>query len=170
MTSMSERSPSMTSNKARILIVSSSYAPVVGGVQTVAHNLAKQLIGCGHEVRVVTHRYPVSLPAIETIDGIRVDRLLLLSPRIDYLRRQRPDLFGASLFYGPQSHSKLKKVMQEFRPDAVNVHFPDHQIPFILKLRREFAFRLVVSLHGHDVERFDAEPATADSEKRDANS
>jgi glycosyltransferase involved in cell wall biosynthesis len=112
----------------------------------------------------------VTLPAIETIDGIRVDRLLLLSPGIDYLRRHRPDLFGASLFYGPQSYSKLKKVMQDFRPDAVNVHFPDHQIPFILKLRREFAFRLVVSLHGHDVERFDAEPATADSEKRDSNS
>src|SRR5258708_34290912 len=89
----------MTGNKARILLVSCSYAPVVGGVQTVAHNLAKQLIDCGHEVRVVTHRYPVALPAKETIDGVRVDRLLFLSPDFDYLRRPRPDLFRAPFFY-----------------------------------------------------------------------
>ncbi|MDX6288670.1 MAG: L-malate glycosyltransferase [Blastocatellia bacterium] len=164
---MSEPTVFTTGNKARILIVSSSYAPVVGGVQTVAHNLAKQLIGCGHEVRVVTHRYPVSLPAQETIDGISVDRLLFLSPGFDYLRR--PDLFGASLFYGPQSHSKLKKVMQDFRPDVVNVHFPNHQIPFILKLRREFAFYLVVSLHGHDVERLDPAQGSENGDERVSN-
>ncbi len=157
----------MTSNKARILIVSSSYAPVVGGVQTVAQNLAKQLIGGGHQVRVLTHRYPVTLPAKETIDGVEVERLLFLSPGIEHLSRRRPDLFGASLFYGPQSHSRLKKVMQEFRPEVVNVHFPDHQIPFILKLRREFAFRLVVSLHGHDVERLDSDQSE-NGDKRDS--
>ena len=57
----------MFDGKARILIFSSSYLPVVGGVQTVAHSLAKQLILNGHEVRVATNRYPVSLPASETI-------------------------------------------------------------------------------------------------------
>ncbi|MDX6498802.1 MAG: glycogen synthase [Blastocatellia bacterium] len=167
---MPELSPVMISNKATVLIVSSSYAPVVGGVQTVAHNLAKQLIGRGHEVRVITNRYPVALPAKEIIDGVRVDRVLFLPPDFDYLRRRRPDLFAASLFYGPETQSKLRKVMRDFRPDVVNLHFPDHQIPFILKLRREFAFRLVVSLHGHDVERMDAEPATADAEKLDSDS
>ena len=43
--------------------------------------------------------------------------------------------------------------MRTFRPDVVNVHFPDHQISFVLALRRRFWFRLVVSLHGHDIER-----------------
>lgn len=167
---MTKHSPFIISNSARILIVSNSYAPVVGGVQTVARNLAKQLIGRGHEVRVITNRYPVALPAKEIIDGVRVDRLLFLSPDFDYLRRRRPDLFAASLFYGPQSHAKLRKVMRDFRPDVVNVHFPDHQIRFILKLRREFAFRLVVSLHGHDVERMDAGPAAAAGGKRKSNS
>jgi glycosyltransferase involved in cell wall biosynthesis len=136
----------------------------------VARNLASQLVGCGHKVRVVTNRYPVKLPAKETIDGVRVDRLIFLSPNFDHLRRLRPDLFGASLFYGPQNHSKLRKVMQDFRPDVVNVHFPDHQIPFILKLRDEFTFRLVVSLHGHDVERLDAESAEAKETAQDSNS
>jgi glycosyltransferase involved in cell wall biosynthesis len=43
--------------------------------------------------------------------------------------------------------------MRSFRPDVVNVHFPDHQIRFVLALHRRFKFRLVVSLHGHEVER-----------------
>src|SRR5260370_22964692 len=116
---MSEGSLSTIRNKASILIVSSSYAPVVGGVQTVSHNLAKQLISSGHNVRVVTNRYPVALPAKEIIDGVRIDRLLFLSPGFHYLRRRRPDLFGASLFYGPQSLSKLRKVMRDFRPEVV---------------------------------------------------
>ncbi|HYR76624.1 MAG TPA: glycosyltransferase family 4 protein [Pyrinomonadaceae bacterium] len=167
---MPECSPLMIGNKARILIVSSSYAPVLGGVQTVTQNLAKHLVGYGHEVRVITNRYPVTLRAKETIDGVRVDRLLFLSPNFAYLRRLRPDLFGASLFYGPQTQSRLRKLMRDFRPDVVNVHFPDHQIPFILKLRREFAFRLVVSLHGHDVERLDTEQAAANGEMRNTDS
>jgi len=42
--------------------------------------------------------------------------------------------------------------MRRFRPDVINVHFPDHQIPFVMALRREFDVRLVVSLHGYDIE------------------
>jgi glycosyltransferase involved in cell wall biosynthesis len=42
--------------------------------------------------------------------------------------------------------------MRSFRPRVVNVHFPHHQIRFVLGLRRQFEFRLVVSLHGHDIE------------------
>lgn len=126
---------------------------MVGGLQTVVHNLAQELIARGHDVRVVTNRYPKGLPTKETLDGVDVDRLMLLSPNAGYLRRGRPDLFAAALFYGPQSYARLRKIMSAFRPDVVNVHFPDHQIPFVLKLRDDFSFRLVVSLHGHDVER-----------------
>ncbi|HLN98958.1 MAG TPA: glycosyltransferase family 4 protein [Pyrinomonadaceae bacterium] len=147
---------SRASAKARVLILSNSYLPVVGGVQTVAHNLARELFASGHQVRVVTNRYPRSLPAKETIEGIEVDRILFIRPDFSYLRRGRPDLFAASLVNAPLTYAKLKNLLREFRPDVVNVHFPDHQIPFVLKLRSEFAFRLVVSLHGHDIDRLDA--------------
>lgn len=110
----------------------------------------------GHEVRVITNRYPTALPAKETIDDVKVDRLVFLSSRMDYLSHGRPDLFAASVFYGPRSYAALEKLMRDFRPDVVNVHFPDHQIPFVLKLRSKFSFRLVVSLHGHDVERMNS--------------
>lgn len=105
-------------------------------------------------MRVVTNRYPRSLPAREIVDGVPVYRLLLLSPNINNIRRKRPDLFLASFYFYPQSSWRLRNLMRSFRPEVVNVHFPDHQIPFVLALRRQFEFRLVVSLHGHDVERF----------------
>lgn len=156
----------MSSVNSRILLFTGSYLPVIGGVQTVAHNLAKELIAAGHQVRVVTNRYPVKLAAIDTIDGVSVERLLLLRPQWDQLRHKRPDLFLASLYFGPKNTWRLKRIFREFKPDVVNVHFPDHQVLPILKLRRRFGFRLVVSLHGHDVERFvDAPGSNGTGEK-----
>ena len=144
----------MKSSASKILIFSSSYNPVIGGVQTVTHNLAKQLLARGHEVRVVTNRYPIDLPSYETIEGVSVNRLLFLQPQIDHLRRGRFDLFAASLYLGPQSTWQLSRIVKRFRPDVVNVHFPDRKIESLLKLRTRFGFRLVVSLHGYDVQQF----------------
>ena len=146
----------------RILLIPNSYAPVLGGVQTVTHSLAQHLLNSGHQVQVVTNRYPRSLPKREMLDGVGVYRLLLLSPTVDSLRRKRPDLFLASLYCYPHSSWRLRNLMSNFRPEVVNVHFPDHQIRFVLALRRRFDFRLVVSLHGHDVERAHERDSVAD--------
>ena len=143
----------------RILLIPNTYVPVLGGIQTVTHNLAQHLLDNGHQVRVVTNRYPRSLPAQEMLDGVPIHRLLLLSPSIDSLRRRRPDLFLVSFYFHPHSSWQLRKLMRSFRPEVVNVHFPVHQIRFVLDLRRRFEFRLVVSLHGHDVDTAEKAPA-----------
>jgi len=59
---MPERAAFTTGKKARILIVSGVMRLWLAAFQTVAQNLAKQFLARGHEVRVVTHRYPVALP------------------------------------------------------------------------------------------------------------
>jgi glycogen(starch) synthase len=137
----------------RILLVPNTYHPVMGGVQTVTHNLAQNLLKSGHEVQVVTNRYPRSLPVREIMDGISVRRLLFLTPDMNTLQRGRADLFLASFYFYPSSLWRLRNLIRTFRPDVVNVHFPDHQINFILALRQRFEFRLIVSLHGHEIER-----------------
>lgn len=137
----------------RVLLISSTYAPVPGGVQMVTHNVAKRLLKKGHAVQVVTNHYPRSLPVRESLDGVSVERLLFLTPDISSLQRRRPDLLLASLYFYPYSLWRLRNIVRSFRPDIVNVHFPDHQIPFVLALRSGFDVRLVVSLHGHDIER-----------------
>src|SRR5215475_2714703 len=108
----------------KAILFPASYAPVVGGLQTVVQALAKYLKDSEHDIRVITNRYPVSLTASETIDGIEVNRLLFIKPQIDQLRRNRADLFIGSLYYGPNSYIRLKRIFNDVRPDVVNVHFP----------------------------------------------
>jgi len=107
-------------------------------------------------VRVITNRYPRSLPAREVIEDVTVERRLFLRPRKRDLTNWRPDLFLSSLYFYPATLMYLLRAMRELRPDVVNVHFPDAQMPFVLALRHLFKFRLVVSLHGHDIERWSA--------------
>jgi glycosyltransferase involved in cell wall biosynthesis len=138
----------------RVLLISSSYPPVLGGLQTVAHTLARYLTHRGHDVQVVTNRYPRSLPARQVLNGVPVYRWLFLTPDLGHLRESRPDLFLASLYFFPSTLFRLICLMRTFRPEIVNVHFPDAQVPFVHWLRRWFDFRLVVSLHGHEIERW----------------
>jgi glycogen(starch) synthase len=152
----------------RILLIPSSYPPVLGGLQVVVHTLARHLLRQHHKVRVITNRYPRSLPARQVIEDVIVERQLFLRPRKTDLTNWRPDLFLSSLYFYPATLMYLLRAMRELRPDVVNVHFPDAQIPFVLALRRLFKFRLVVSLHGHDIERWSA-CGEAENKKMRAN-
>ena len=144
----------------RILLVPNSYSPVLGGLQTVTHTLARHLIDQGHEIRVITNRYPRTLPPIETLDHVPLRRWLFLQPSKAQIRKKRLDLFLASIFYYPDTLLRFQRLMSRYQPDVVNVHFPDAQTPYILWLRRRFRFRLAVSLHGDEIERWQTPPAS----------
>ena len=131
-----------------------AYEPVLGGLETTAHALARHLTAQGHETQVLTNRYPRSLNARETIDGISVHRNMFLQPTLAHLQNRRPDLWLASLYYCPATLSYARRLLSAFRPEVVNVHFPDAQIPFVLRMKRDRTFRLIVSLHGHEILRW----------------
>lgn len=103
---------------------------------------------------VVTNRYPRSLSGRQVLDGVPVHRWLFLNPTLDDLRCGRPDLFLASFYSYPLLLLQLRRLMQSFRPEVVNVHFPLSQLPPVRWLRRSFSFRLVISLHGHEIEQW----------------
>lgn len=132
-------------------MLSNSYPPVLGGLQTAAHHLSKGLRCNRHEVLVVTNRYPRSLPKKEVLDGVPIRRLLFLKPNSHHLRQFRLDLFLASFWFYPATFVELERLMKRFRPDIVNIHYPLSQIPYVLSLRQRCQFCLVVSLHGDDI-------------------
>jgi glycogen synthase len=136
----------------KVLLVVSSYAPNAGGLQTVTRHLAKDLSGRGHEVTVITNRYPRTLLSRESIDGIEVNRWHFLAPQLRYLLNLRIDLFLAGLLYLPLTLLKLGLRIRKSRPDVVNLQFIGAPALFVLLARWLVAFRLVVSLHGDDVE------------------
>lgn len=144
----------------RVLILTASYPPVLGGLQTVAHSLAMGLIAYGHQIQVVTQRWPRPLRGSEVIDGVPIMRWQNIEPSMMDLRRGRVDLFLASLVFSPLFRYRLGRLVWSFQPTVVNVHFPDSQIHHVLWLKRKRPFRLVVSLHGHDILRWDGAPRT----------
>ncbi len=142
-------------------MISNSYPPVLGGLQTAVHSIALGLMRRGHEVRVVSQRHPLRLPAQETMDGVRVERWVCLRPDLRDLFRGRMGPFLGGLWASPAVARRLSHIMETFRPDVVNVHFPEAFVPFVLAARHRLRHRLVVSLHGDDVERWDAAQAVA---------
>jgi glycosyltransferase involved in cell wall biosynthesis/SAM-dependent methyltransferase len=136
----------------RVLLIPASYEPVRGGLQTVARTLARSLTARGHEVRVITNRYPRKLAAHEVLDDVPVSRWQFLIPRSSHLLKVRFDLFLGGLFYLPLTLGRMIFLLLSERPDVVNLHFVGAAAPFVLLARRFLRFRLVVSLHGDDVE------------------
>lgn len=135
----------------KLLLLSTSYPPVLGGLQTVAQQVAQHMHQHGHAVQVLTMRYPRHLPPYELCDGIPIARWLMLRPNLPDLERGRLAVWLASCLYYGLTLRRLAHLMETFQPQAVNFHFPTHLTHFVLWLRRRYTFRLVVSLHGHDV-------------------
>jgi glycogen synthase len=149
----------------KVLLLSPSYHPVLGGLQTVTHEVARALLASGRQVRVITNRYPRRLPETEVVDGVPVSRWPFLGSCGEALRSGRVDLALASLCCNPATAARLKRLLASFQPDVVNLHFPEPRMASLMQVRRGFPFRLVVSLHGDDVERwFPAIPPRAGRE------
>jgi glycosyltransferase involved in cell wall biosynthesis len=141
----------------KILLVSSRYLPHRGGLETVVHHLAQNLLHQGHTVRIVTNRYPRTLSAYEMLDGISVTRLHFLLPGLDFIHSLRLDLWMASLFYRRWTEYSLRHIIREFQPDVINNHYLNEPAEFVGHCLQsdKSSVPWVVSLHGGDV---DGEP------------
>jgi glycosyltransferase involved in cell wall biosynthesis len=82
-------------------MVCPQYRPLIGGYERAAERLATVLARRGHEVQVVTERRDPGWPAVEDVDGVRIERVwclprpglhvptVLLSVALFLLRRGR---------------------------------------------------------------------------------
>jgi glycosyltransferase involved in cell wall biosynthesis len=139
----------------RILLVPALYTPHYGGAEIVVRKIAWQMHLAGHTVEIVTNRHPRHLPHREIIEGILVTRLYFLFPRWSYLISGRWDLWLGGMAFFPLTLLQFLFFILRFRPDVVNLHYLTDAGFFLWILRRLFRFRLIVSLHGGDV---DGEP------------
>ena len=136
----------------KLLLVISSYLPNFGGLQSATAQLASELQRRGTNVSVLAQRYPRTLASAEEIEGVRVQRLLFLTPRLRDLQNGRADLFLAGLFYFPFSLLRLLWRIARDKLDVVNLHFVGAPTLFLLIAHTLLRFRFVISLHGDDVE------------------
>src|SRR5216683_3244690 len=120
----------------RILLVTARYYPHRGGLETVVHHLAKGYRRVGHHVRIVTNRYPRTLPAHEMIDEVPVTRMQFLYPQKRFVKETRLDLLAASCWFVPFTAWSLWQTLQGFEPDIVHLQYLGSPAPFLSLLRR----------------------------------
>jgi glycosyltransferase involved in cell wall biosynthesis len=100
----------------RILIALTYYRPHVSGLTIYAERLARALILRGHRVTVLTSRFDPSLPAEETVEGIRIVR-----PRV-WFRVSKGVIMPAIGWWA----SRLA-----LSHDALSIHLPQFDAPGI---------------------------------------
>lgn len=125
----------------------------MGGVQTVALEIAQYLKGKKWNVHVVTNRYPRSLDAKESKNDMEITRFLFLHSPTQYLKSGRLDLFLSWVFLKPINLIRLFIYFKKNNPKIVHIHFPDNQIFESLVLQKVFKFKSIISFHGHDIEK-----------------
>lgn len=90
----------------KIALICDWYLPRVGGIEIQMHGLARSLIACGHDVRVIT-----SCPGPDLIDGVRVYRLKV------------PLIPGVKLSYGPVTERRLRELLEREHVDVIHGHY-----------------------------------------------
>tara|TARA_B100000519_G_scaffold70389_1_gene60271 strand:- start:138 stop:1367 length:1230 start_codon:yes stop_codon:yes gene_type:complete len=136
-----------------IFIWSSSFLPNIGGLQSSVMNISKYLISNGWSLKIITNKYPITLKSHESINNIEIFRLYFLNNPKEYLRNWRVDLLVAWLIVKPITIIKLFLYFRRYSPKIVNLHFPDNQLTECLILKYFFEFKLIISMHGNDVEK-----------------
>ena len=143
----------LNNKKSKYLLWTSSFSPRVGGLENASKEYALHMKKQGWDVHIITNRYPRSLPGKECLDGIKIFRYFFFHTPLNYIRNRRPDLFFAWLIMKPVTLFKLIVHFFRTRPDVVNLHFPDQQLFECYLLKIMFRFKLIISLHGNEVER-----------------
>jgi glycogen synthase len=135
----------------RILLVPSSFAPKVGGLETAVAHLATELTHRGHTVAVLTNRYPRTLAGYERIDDIPVYRYLMTNtrPGREQLSRLGRYLLGIAL--APIQLARITLFVRKFNPEIINAHFLEVSALYAYIASKFHSTRFVVSVHGSDL-------------------
>lgn len=89
----------------RILQVSPSYYPHIGGVEYVVKSFPERLVNMGHEVTVLAGEPDLDRPQEEELNGVRVVRWPVWSP--------------GDAYHIPRKRSELKKLLKELAKTSV---------------------------------------------------
>lgn len=128
----------------RVLVYGNVHGSDRGGVQTVCRRLAAHLRGRGHRV---------ALAWAQGADGRTPEQPAVRLPPLTW-RRGRREALGASA-----AMVQLVSYLARVRPTVVNFHFVTGAAAYFLLLKPLFGYRLVLSVHGSDVLRPQAEDA-----------
>ena len=115
----------------RIIMMTNTYFPMVGGLEQSVHSFSEEFKTLGHEVLIVT---PAFAGAPTEEPGVL---------RIPAIQKFSGTLFSVNL---PVS-GLLTRLMKDFQPDIVHSHCPFFMGDFALRLSRQHAIPLAFTYH-----------------------
>lgn len=130
--------------RPRVALVSSSYAPYVGGVEVHVRQVARELQGDGVEVEVWTVDRGESL-GIREVDGVTVRYLPTPLPAAS------PGVVLRFLLRLPSAWRQWAGARRQFDPDVVHVHCFGPNGAYALAIGRRFKLPLIITSHGETV-------------------
>ena len=126
----------------RVVLAPSAYYPHVGGIEELTRQLALELQGRGHDVSVLTNRWPSGVARAELLDGVRVTRLPFPLPAASVLAAAR------FLVAAPQAALRLVRELRKTSPDVVHVIGAGPQAAYLTALARPLRLRIVFTAQG----------------------
>jgi glycosyltransferase involved in cell wall biosynthesis len=131
----------------RIMMLSQSYPPVIGGEAIHVRTLSAELVSCRHDVTVVT-LWNQGQAEFELDQGIRVYRVRSLTTRIPWLFSD-PARRRAPTFPDPEVMLALRRIIRKERPQIVHAH--NWLVYSFLPLKTWSGAKLVVTLHNYNL-------------------
>lgn len=124
------------------VIIASSFAPHVGGVEELTRRLAIEQRARGASTVIVTNRYPKNLPERDSMDGVPVYRIRFRVPE------PRPRHLAGWLVGTLRSRRSLKRILHSAGCDMLHVQCVSNNGYYALRSANETGLPLVVSLQG----------------------
>jgi glycogen synthase len=126
----------------RIVLAPSAYYPHVGGIEELTRQLALTLLSRGHDVSVLTNRWPAGVVRREVLDGVDVTRLAFPLPAA------RPFNAARFLFAAPGAIVALLRHLRRRKPDVIHIIGAGPQSVYLATLAPLLRARLVFTAQG----------------------
>jgi glycogen synthase len=123
----------------RIWLAPSLFYPHHGGVEEVSASLAHHLRLQGHDVAVITNRYPPELTAEATVDGVPVHRFAFPSPTRSV---------GGIVSFIRERRNVARALERLERPELIHIHCVSSQTPPVIAYALRHRIPVVLSTHG----------------------
>lgn len=110
--------PAEARKPLKVLLVTDSYPPLVGGATFWSRQVAREMSECGHSVTIATSWQP-GTPAFEQDGAVAVHRLRDLTSRIPGISAD-PYRHNPPPFPDPEAVLRLRRLVKSTRPDLVH--------------------------------------------------
>ena len=126
----------------KIALIPSAFHPSLGGVEELSRQLAHALKRRGHEVIVISERWPRDLPESETFEGLQLFRLAMRAPEPN---RKAKVTFALS---EAATRKKLRKIVGDFGADVIHLQCVSSNGYYALDCSKQLKLPLIVSAQG----------------------